>query len=131
MYDKRQRGIQEALGTMGVNNQRENPYSPFGGNVPQQTLQQLGDQAQQQPMQPMVQRDPTQMADPRAGMLPPKAPPQSLSAIGQMPQRPIPRAPMPNMAPTMPTMHRNPQLAKLMQNPRFLEMLRRRRGGMR
>jgi hypothetical protein len=138
MYDKRQRGIQEAMGRIGMNNQRENPYSPFGGNVPQQSLQEIGDRAERERQNTsMIQQDPTRMADPRAGQLPPQAAPQSLSAVGRMPQQPIPRAPMPNMAPPipqqrpMPDLSQNPRLAKLMQNPRFMEMLRRRRGGMR
>lgn len=131
-YDNRQRGIQEAMGRIGMNNQRENPYSPFGGNVPAQSLQEMSDMNQRErETTPMVQQDPTRMADPRAGQLPPQAPPQSLSAIGRMPQQPLPRAPLPNPAPAMPNLQANPRLASLMKNPRFLEMLRRRRGGMR
>lgn len=121
MFDKRQRGIQEAMGRVGMNNQRENPYSPFGGNVPQQTLQELSDYQMQRP-EPM-QRDGRY---PR----PPQQPPQALPQIG------IPQAPPPNMAPQLPPQmapmpQRNPRIAQLLQNPRFLEMMRRRRGGMR
>lgn len=138
MWDKRQRGIENTMAHAGMNNQRENPYSPFGGNVPAQSLQEMSDMNQRErETTPMVQQDPTRMADPRAGQLPPQAPPQSLSAIGRMPQQPMPRAPLPNMAPPMPQqrpmpdLSRNPRFARLMQNPRFMEMLRRRRGGMR
>lgn len=113
MYDKRQRGIQEAMGRVGMNNQRENPYSPFGGNVPQQTLQELSSSQMQGATVPPVQ-------------------PQSMAQIG------IPQAPPPQMAPQMPQQPyapaarpANPRIAELMRNPRFLEMLRRRRGGMR
>ena len=128
MYDKRQRGIETSIAKIGMNNQRENPYSPFGGNVPAQSLQEMSDMNQRErETTPMVQQDPTRMADPRVGQLPPQAPPQSLSAIGRMPQQPVPRAPLPQQ-PQMPNVQANPRLARLMKDPRFLEMLRRRRG---
>lgn len=128
MWDKRQRGIENTMSRAGMNNQRENPYSPFGGNVPAQSLQEMSDMNQRErETTPMVQQDPTRMADPRAGQLPPQAPPQSLSAIGRIPQQPLPRAPLPQQ-PVMPNVQANPRLARLMKNPRFLEMLRRRRG---
>lgn len=124
MYDKRQRGLQEAMGRVGMNNQRENPYSPFGGNVPAETLQTLNDvRAAPQPMQQPMERDGRYPRPPQApqAMAPQPTPPgfeQGMRQIG-IPQAPVPQAPQPQM---------NPRLQQLMQNPRFLEMLRRRRG---
>lgn len=126
MYDKRQRGIQEAMGRVGMNNQRENPYSPFGGNVPAQTLEDLTPNQMQGASVPMPQ-PPMQPSLAQVGIgggpgRLPQAPPQV---------RPQMQQPQQSVASADPMMQRNPRLAQLMKNPRFLEMLRRRRGGMR
>lgn len=128
MYDKRQRGIQQALGQVGMNANRENPYSPFGGNVPAQTLQTLNDgmrgaNTMQEPVQPPQQGGLRQLGIPQAQ---PYAP---------APQLPSQQPPMPMPQPT-PRQGRYPRPAQgpsqsslqaVLRSPQFLERLRRRK----
>ena len=104
-YDQRQ-GMQQALAQIGQQRQAANPYSPFQGQVPAQTLQNMGQQ--QGPAIPQA------MPQPAA----PQIPPQGLEGLAQRPQM-MPR-------PQVPQGDRRAALRERLRDPRFLQMLRQR-----
>lgn len=117
-YDNKQGGIEQALAQIGQQRRSANPYSPFQGQVPQQQLTRMAEGGAPAPQN-------------NRGMMQPNTLPPMMQPPGMQQQAPSPLAQIGAPRPQMPQMSREERRMRLrerLNNPRFLAMLRQRRG---